>query len=213
MLEKKEILSGAPSRRLAEMSVTRTWLAPMALAVRRQTRPMGPAPQTSTLLPTVTPARRHACTPTESGSSRAPSSIDLLGPDHRSNALAWHFLVQHVWGHVAQPHIPTYNHHTYGLAFSRVSCLTTCSTTTHTNWQLSHVLKPETQTTLNKTRLSFTHRPIIAHLQEDFSSYARSFVLFCFFFKKKVKPLCGCHRERGTHTWSGSLKQKSAACV
>eukprot|EP00499_Haloplacidia_sp_CaronLabIsolate_P009770 CAMPEP_0196783530 /NCGR_PEP_ID=MMETSP1104-20130614/14045_1 /TAXON_ID=33652 /ORGANISM="Cafeteria sp., Strain Caron Lab Isolate" /LENGTH=43 /DNA_ID= /DNA_START= /DNA_END= /DNA_ORIENTATION= len=35
---------------------------------------MGPAPNTSTLCPAVTPALLHACTPTDSGSHMAPSS-------------------------------------------------------------------------------------------------------------------------------------------
>jgi len=52
--------------------------APMAFAVSKLTRPIGPAPQTSTFWPIVTPARRHAWTPTDSGSSRAPSSNDTL---------------------------------------------------------------------------------------------------------------------------------------
>ena len=54
--------------------VTTMWSAPMARATRRFTRPIGPAPQMSTRDPSVTPARRHACTATESGSSSAPSS-------------------------------------------------------------------------------------------------------------------------------------------
>jgi hypothetical protein len=33
-----------------------------------------PAPQTRTVSPIVRPARRHACTPTDNGSSNAPSS-------------------------------------------------------------------------------------------------------------------------------------------
>jgi hypothetical protein len=48
--------------------------APQAFAVSRQTSPIGPAPHTSTLLPSFTPARWHAWTPTLSGSRRAPSS-------------------------------------------------------------------------------------------------------------------------------------------
>ena len=38
------------------------------------TRPMGPAPQTTTLSPNLTLPLLHACTATERGSNRAPSS-------------------------------------------------------------------------------------------------------------------------------------------
>ena len=56
------------------MSVRTTVPAPMDSAVKRLTRPMGPAPHTRTLQPKVTPPRAHAWTPTASGSMRAPSS-------------------------------------------------------------------------------------------------------------------------------------------
>lgn len=52
--------------------------APHALAVNIHTRPIGPAPHTRTLLPRPTPARWHACTPTLSGSNKAPSSNETL---------------------------------------------------------------------------------------------------------------------------------------
>ena len=47
----------ATSSLLSIMSVITTSEAPMALAVRRLTRPIGPAPQIKTLLPRETPAR------------------------------------------------------------------------------------------------------------------------------------------------------------
>ena len=47
----------ATSSLLSMMSVITTSEAPMALAVRRLTRPIGPAPQIKTLLPRETPAR------------------------------------------------------------------------------------------------------------------------------------------------------------
>ena len=56
------------------MSVTSTADAPKAFAVKRHMIPTGPAPQTKTLLPRVTPPLRHACTATDSGSMSAPSS-------------------------------------------------------------------------------------------------------------------------------------------
>ncbi|MPC07744.1 hypothetical protein E2C01_000311 [Portunus trituberculatus] len=49
-------------------------VAPRALATLRHSRPMGPAPVTSTLQPAHTTARRQACTATASGSTTAPSS-------------------------------------------------------------------------------------------------------------------------------------------
>uniref|UniRef100_A0A6B0ULM9 Uncharacterized protein n=1 Tax=Ixodes ricinus TaxID=34613 RepID=A0A6B0ULM9_IXORI len=66
----------ALSSLLSTISVMTTLLAPMAWAVRRQTRPMGPAPQISTVCPRLRWDLRQAWTPTESGSRRAPSSKD-----------------------------------------------------------------------------------------------------------------------------------------
>lgn len=48
--------------------------APMALAVSRVTKPIGPAPNISTIDPTPTFPFLQAWTPTESGSSNAASS-------------------------------------------------------------------------------------------------------------------------------------------
>jgi len=51
-----------------------TVVAPIALALSKETRPMGPAPVISTVEPNFTSALLQACTPTERGSRRAPSS-------------------------------------------------------------------------------------------------------------------------------------------
>ena len=65
---------GKPGHLNALLPVMHTWEAPIALAVIRLTRPMGPAPHTNTNEPKVTPARRQAWTPTLKGSRMAPSS-------------------------------------------------------------------------------------------------------------------------------------------
>mmetsp|Transcript_19214 Transcript_19214/g.50978 ORF Transcript_19214/g.50978 Transcript_19214/m.50978 type:complete len:319 (+) Transcript_19214:699-1655(+) len=66
----------ATARRPSSMSVTATAEAPLARAVTRLARPIVPAPQMRTVLPSFTPARFVACTPTESGSSSAAPSYD-----------------------------------------------------------------------------------------------------------------------------------------
>ena len=50
------------------------FLAPIALATSKVTRPMGPAPKTKTFDPIPTFARLQAWTPTDKGSKSAPSS-------------------------------------------------------------------------------------------------------------------------------------------
>ena len=62
--------------------------APMAWAVKRLTRPIGPAPQIKTVLPKATPARWHACTPTAKGSIRAPSSRLTLSGNLKQKSAA-----------------------------------------------------------------------------------------------------------------------------
>lgn len=59
--------------------------ADIALAVSRVTRPMGPAPRINTTDPSVTPAFLQACTPTDNGSSRAPSSRETLSGNLQIN--------------------------------------------------------------------------------------------------------------------------------
>ena len=67
----------------------------MAWAVKRLTRPMGPAPQIKTVLPKATPARWHACTPTAKGSIRAPSSrLTLSGNLKQKSAASVYHLLQ-----------------------------------------------------------------------------------------------------------------------
>ena len=60
----------------------------MAWAVKRLTRPIGPAPQIKTVLPKATPARWHACTPTAKGSIRAPSSRLTLSGNLKQKSAA-----------------------------------------------------------------------------------------------------------------------------
>lgn len=54
--------------------VITTFEAPKALAVRSVTKPIGPLPRIKTFDPTRTLAFLQACTPTERGSNKAPSS-------------------------------------------------------------------------------------------------------------------------------------------
>ena len=53
-------------------------VAPIALATSRLSKPIGPAPHTSTLCPRRTSPVLQACIATDSGSSMAPSSNDTL---------------------------------------------------------------------------------------------------------------------------------------
>ncbi|BAF24327.1 Os08g0545300 [Oryza sativa Japonica Group] len=64
----------ATERRCSSTSTITTRVAPNARAASRVTRPIGPAPMISTPVSGPTSARRHACTPTLSGSHMAPSS-------------------------------------------------------------------------------------------------------------------------------------------
>ena len=66
-----------------------------------------------------------------------------------------------------------------GWFFSGVTCLMTSSTTTHTNLQLTHILKLETQTTLNKTKLFSTTSTVVHPL--SFLQRATSWKMFLFF--------------------------------
>ena len=50
------------------------FFAPIALATSKVTKPIGPAPRISTLELIPTSPRLQACTPTDNGSKRAPSS-------------------------------------------------------------------------------------------------------------------------------------------
>lgn len=48
--------------------------APIDFAINNVASPMGPLPRIKSLVPIATPARLHACTPQDRGSSSAPSS-------------------------------------------------------------------------------------------------------------------------------------------
>src|SRR5439155_21351163 len=67
---------GGRSSRSRLMSAMTTVVAPAARAACMDRLPIGPAPVTSTRLPTPTPPFRHAQIPTERGSSNAPASSD-----------------------------------------------------------------------------------------------------------------------------------------
>lgn len=69
-----ELVKRKRSLDIHKIPVIMTSLAPIAFAESRETSPMGPAPVMSTVEPRVTPARLHAWTPTDRGSSRAASS-------------------------------------------------------------------------------------------------------------------------------------------
>ena len=51
--------------------------------------PIGPAPNTRTVWPADTPARRQACTPTDIGSTMAPSSSDTLAGSLKQYLAGW----------------------------------------------------------------------------------------------------------------------------
>ena len=57
----------------APMSVTTMCVAPARRAAMTISAPIGPQPVTSTLLPSSEPARRTACSATDSGSAIEPS--------------------------------------------------------------------------------------------------------------------------------------------
>lgn len=59
---------------LKMLPVIITLEAPKALAANKLTIPIGPAPNTRTTAPKETFALLQACTPTDRGSRRAPSS-------------------------------------------------------------------------------------------------------------------------------------------
>lgn len=64
----------AIASRLSSTSVTAILDAPNAFATSNDTKPIGPAPMTATVLPGAISARRQACTATLRGSHMAPSS-------------------------------------------------------------------------------------------------------------------------------------------
>lgn len=70
----KIILQNVKDSHANGLPVTTTLEAPNALAVSKVTNPIGPAPNTNTIEPIPTPPRLQAWTPTDKGSSRAPSS-------------------------------------------------------------------------------------------------------------------------------------------
>ena len=51
--------------------------------------PIGPAPMMATVLPGVTPARLTACTPTDRGSTMAPSSCDRWSGTRKQKSAGW----------------------------------------------------------------------------------------------------------------------------
>lgn len=73
----------------SDISVTRISEAPKALAVKRLSKPMGPAPQTRTLFPRETPALWHAWTATARGSINAPSSRVIFWGSLKQKSPAW----------------------------------------------------------------------------------------------------------------------------
>lgn len=69
----------AKSNRLWKRSVITIGSAPPALADKRDTSPIGPAPQTRTESPRRSPARSIPASATANGSHREPSSKETLG--------------------------------------------------------------------------------------------------------------------------------------